>query len=270
MKAVVSIANVASRVGKTTTAVNLATELARRGLRTLLVDAAPQAQATAYFIDPEQLGFSLADVLITSENGQPLPSLSLSDVIVPADLPDLHLVPGSIRLAAFESEMPFHLQLLKAKLDALDETYDFIIIDTPSSLGPISSLCMYASTHVLIPVAPHTQSREGLRLIAGRLGDMPCVHPPGIIGIVCNLFDCRDRSSGLFHEELKDEWGGQVFEMIIHRNDLVKGCAKQHQLAQIFDQHSVWATLYAQLADKVLTKLENVCDGRVTLTNRMA
>lgn len=270
MKAVVSIANVASRVGKTTTAVNLAIELARRGLRTLLVDAAPQAQATAYFIAPEQLGFSLADVLITREHEQLLPLLNLSDAIVPTALSDLHLIPGNIGLAAFESELRFSLQLLKAKLDALDETYDFVIIDTPSSLGPISSLCLYASTHVLVPAAPHTQSREGLRLLAARLGDMPCVHPPSIIGIVCNLFDCRDHSSGRFYEELKDEWGSQVFDTIVHRDDLLEESSKRRRFLQLLVTNSVPVTLYALLADEVITGLGKVYDRQVTTTGWVA
>jgi chromosome partitioning protein len=259
MKAVISVANVAAGVGKTTTAVHLAAELALRGYDTILIDADPQAEATARLIKPAEVKFSVADVLLAPGPSRHfLPGerhISLAEVLVPTSLMSLHLAPSTIRLAAVEGDATLNIQELNLQLRSLDTPCDFAIIDTPSSLGPISAACLSASTYLLVPVAPRGQGVLGLHHVIENT-EMACGHREvKLLGILCNLFDCRSHSSGEFYEELKRGWGDKVFETIIHRHDLVEVCAERRLPAQALAPESTAATLYSQLADEIMTRL---------------
>src|ERR1043165_557027 len=171
MKAIISIANMTHHVGKTTTAVNLATELSLRGYQTLLIDADLQASATSYLMNNGQIRWTLANV--------PYPGLPFYqryrvfqwDIYALSQFNNLSFVPSSIRLAAFESFNSSHLFDFKARLELIECFYDFVIIDTPSSLSLITQSCLYASTYVIAPVA-HRQGEEGLKVLLEYMGDM--------------------------------------------------------------------------------------------------
>jgi chromosome partitioning protein len=257
MKAVISVMNVAAGVGKTTIAIHLAAELALRGYDTIFIDADPQAKATARLVEPGGVRFSLADVLLEPSRHF-LPGerhISLAEILAPTSLMSLHLAPSTIRLAAVEGDTPLGLDRLNSQLRSLNTPCDFAVIDTPSSLGPISAACLFASTHLLMPVAPRGQGLLGLYHLTENIGKM-CGHGEvRLLGIVCNLFECRNHSSGSFYEELKREWGDQVFETIIHRDDFVEGCAERRLPVQALAPESKAATLYSQLADEVMTRL---------------
>ncbi|MCA1612845.1 MAG: ParA family protein [Acidobacteria bacterium] len=259
MKAVISVANIAAGVGKTTTAINLAAELALRGYDTVLIDADPQAEATARLIDPDRVRFSVAEVLLAPESIRHcFPGerpISLAEVLAPTSLMSLHLAPSTIRLAAVEGDATFNLQELNSQLRSLDTPCDFAVIDTPSSLGPISAACLSASTHLLVPVAPRGQGVPGLRHLIENI-ELLCGHGEvKLLGVVCNLFDCRSHSSGEFYEELKRGWGDQVFGTIIHHDDLVEGCAERRLPVQALAPQSTASTLYSQLADEMMARL---------------
>jgi chromosome partitioning protein len=259
MKAVISVANIAAGVGKTTTAIHVAAELALRGYDTILIDADPQAEATARLIEPAGVRFSVVDVLLAPEPScHFLPRerlISLDEVLAPTSLMSLHLAPSTIRLAAVESDTELSLHELNSQLRSLDIPCDFAVIDTPSSLGPISAACLFASTHLLVPVAPRGQGAQGLRHLIENIQVARGHGEVKLLGVVCNLFECRSHSSGEFYEELKHGWGDQVFETIIHRDDLVEGCAERRLPAQVFAPESTAATLYSQLADEIMTRL---------------
>ncbi len=259
MKAVISVANIASGVGKTTTAIHMAAELALRGYDTILIDADPQAEATARLVGTEAVRFSLADVLHEPERSRPyFPGerpVSLAEVLAPTSLMSLHLAPSTIRLAAAEGDDAFNSQELNSQLRSLDAPCDFVVIDVPSSLGPISAACLSASTHLLVPVAPRGQGVLGLRHLIENI-ELLCGHGEvKLLGVVCNLFECREHSSGEFYEGLKRGWGDRVFETIIHRDDIVEGCAKRRMPVQALAPQSTAATLYSQLADEITARL---------------
>lgn len=260
MKAVITVANVAGGVGKTTTAIHVAAELALRGYDTILIDADPQAEATARLLDPDGVRLSFADVLFAPEPSRHFFSVernvSLADVLVPTRLMSLHLVPSTIRLAAVEGDSPFSFHGLNSQLRSLNIPCDFAIIDTPSSLGPIFMDCLLASTHLLVPVSPGAQGLHGLSLLIENLGNISCGQTEvKWLGVVCNMFECRSHSSGEFYEELNREWGDKVFETIIHRDDLVEGCAERRLPVQALAPESTAATLYSQLVDEIMTRL---------------
>src|SRR5215218_8299042 len=174
MRAVISIANVAARSGKTTMAVNLAAEFSARGIRTLLVDADPQARATPFFLKPEQKVRTLSDVLLsTAAHGSPRAAW-VWDVFSPRGFTHLGVVAGDIRLAPFESLEQARVTDLRDRLGLISELYDLVILDTPSSLALLTRASLCASTHVLVPVSPGGQGEEGVSLIEQCLGNMPC------------------------------------------------------------------------------------------------
>lgn len=258
MRAIICVANVARGVGKTTTAVSLATELALSGFETLLVDADPQADATACLVDPVRVGLSVAALLLAPDPGGRLangeaPRFGLEDVVVPTSVPRLRLAPSSIGLAAAEGDPPLGRNALDLHLGAYERPCDFAVIDAPSSLGPITAGCVFASTHLLVPVAPNTQGALGLRCLVDFLGNMPCGRGRGeLLGVLCNLFDCRSHSSGEFYESLKDEWGDKALRTIVHRDDLIGACAGRRLPVQACAPTSAAATIYAELAGEVM------------------
>jgi chromosome partitioning protein len=254
MKAIISVANIAAGVGKTTISVNLAVELAARGYRTLLIDADPQAHTTRFFMTYEQIGWTLADTLCP-----PRPcarnNFARWDIFSPSRFDNLFVVPSNIRLATFEGMEDSHVTDLDSRLATIERLYEFVVIDTPSSLALLTQACLYASTHVLAPVSPRGQGQAGLRLLSEYVGDIPCVARPTFIGVLCNHFDCRSHESGACHEALKEEWGGVVCETIIHGDTLIEGCAEQQQPTRGCALTSRAASLYSDLADELMVRL---------------
>lgn len=95
---------------------------------------------------------------------------------------------------------------------------------------------------------------------------MPCAcGRVGLLGVLCNLFDCRSRRSGEFYESLKDEWGDKVLETIIHRDDLIEACAGRRLPVRACAPTSAAATLYAELAGEVLLRLGVAPSARVPM-----
>lgn len=258
MKAVISVANVAAGVGKTTVSVNLAVELAARGHRTLLIDADPQAHATRFLMSADQIGWTLADTLCPPQPGA-RHNFARWDVFSPSSFANLYVVPSAIRLATFEGMEVSHVTDLQSRLATIERSYEFIVIDTPSSLALLTQACLHASTHVLAPVSPGGQGEAGLRLLSQYIGDMPCIARPTWLGVVCNSFDCRSQESGTFYEEVKNEWGKLLCNTIIHRDNAIElSCERPEPLSGIRPDISPAADLYAQLADEVLSRLSVV------------
>lgn len=264
MKTVISVANVAARSGKTTVAVNLAAELASRGLRTLLIDADPQAHATQFFIKPDQIVGMLSDVLLPQSRNLSQHPSTIWDVFSPASFPYLGVVAGDIRLAAFDGWESARAADLGARLASISDFHDVAILDTPSALALLTRACLSASTHVLAPVSPGGQGEEGLHLIYEYVGGLPGGDARPELSVVCNRFDCRDRSSGLLDERLRAEWGGKVFETIVHSDDQVEAGTECRQTIRELAPTSAAAALYARLADEVSERFSLTPAGQAT------
>jgi chromosome partitioning protein len=255
MRQVISIANVAARSGKTTMAVNLAAEFSARGIRTLLVDADPQARATLFFIKSDKIVRTLSDVLLPTTAGEARRVADVWDVFSPTGFPHLGVVASDIKLAPFESLEGVRITDLRDRLGLLSDFYDLVILDTPSSLGLLTRACLCASTHVLVPVSPGGQGEMGVSLIEQSLGKMPCGPQPESVWVVCNRFDCRDHSSGRLYERLTAKWGGRVFDTIVHRDEQIEAYAEPGMIVAASGQATPGADLYARLADETLSRL---------------
>lgn len=263
MQAVISVANVAARSGKTTIAVNLAAELAGRGLRTLFVDADPQARATHFFIKPDEVVGTLSDVLLPRARTGAGRRAPVWDVFSPEGFSHLGVVAADTELAAFESLESARPADLGARLASISDFHDVALLDTPSSLGLLTQACLYASTHVLAPVSPGGQGEEGLRLVHDYLGRMRRGDKPAEMWVVCNQFDCHDHSSGRLYERLKAGWGESVLDTIVHRDNQVEARSERNRPVTAAPQ-SLAADIYARLADEVLSRLRLVPVGRAT------
>lgn len=159
MTEIISIANQKGGVGKTTTAVNLSAALALEGKKVLLIDADPQANATT------SLGFQ-RDTYEYNIYHVMLGTKELADIILDSELENLKVVPSNIGLVGIEKEFYKKTKdrelILKRKIDTIKKDYDFIIIDSPPALGPITINTLSASTSVLIPIQCEFFALEGL------------------------------------------------------------------------------------------------------------
>ena len=254
IKAIISVANVAAGVGKTTISVNLAVELAVRGHRTLLIDADPQAHATRFFMTDEQIGWTLADTLCPPRPGS-RHNFARWDVFSPSRFDNLFVVPSNIRLATFEGMEASHVTDLESCLAKIERSYEFVVIDTPSSLALLTQACLYASTHVFAPVSPSGQGQAGWRLLSEYIGEMPCGARPAFLGILCNRFNCESCQSGACYEALKEEWGEALCGTIIHGDNLIERCGEQWQPIRLCAPDPSAASLCSDLADELTARL---------------
>ena len=154
---IVAIANQKGGVGKTTTAVNLSTILAKKGKKVLIVDTDPQGNATSGLGVEKQVEYSVYDVIVND--------VEIQDAIQPTQIKNLKICPSNINLAGAEVELVSMIsreQRLKEKLDDAKNIYDYIIIDCPPSLGLLTLNAFTAADSVLVPIQCEYYALEGL------------------------------------------------------------------------------------------------------------
>lgn len=250
---VFSIANQKGGVGKSTTAASLAADIAQRGYETLLIDGDPQANATAHFLPAKKVELTIADILIESEKREKLP---LEAAIVTTEVENLDLVPSKLRFAKFEKEPALAINRLRAKLQPLKSHYEFVIIDTPPTLGMILSTPLLASTHMLVPVSASPLAQDGLVDLLSTFEEVKSSNPElKLLGMVCTMFDARTSVAVESFEQLKQEYGDLVFDTIIHRNVKLEESPAWHKPVQLYAPGSRGAALYSSLGDEVLRRL---------------
>src|SRR6266576_1827283 len=215
---IVAIANQKGGVGKTTTAVNLGAALAELGHRILLIDLDPQANATSSFGLQGTDGISLYDPL--------LGGASITEKILPTRRDGLFIVPADLDMAGAEVEiarMPNHLTRLTETLKPLDtdQTFDFVFLDCPPSLGILMSNALAASDELLTPIQCEYFALEGLvkivRLIELVL-DSGANERLELGGIVMTMFDARTNLSQQVVADVRKHFGERVYETVIPRS----------------------------------------------------
>lgn len=246
----IAIVNQKGGVGKTTTAVNLGAYLARAGQQVLLVDLDPQANATSGLgVDHQKLERGIYEVLISPT--------AMSDVIMPTSIERYSLAPATMALAGATVElvpMDRREYLLRDNLDTVADRYDYILIDSPPSLGLLTVNGLVAADEVLVPVQSEYYSLEGLGQLMSTVDLVKDNLQPDLrmLGVVLTMYDPRFRLSEAILEELYKFFPStQIFRSVIPRNVRLAEAPSYGQTILHYDPRSPGAKAYRKLADEV-------------------
>jgi chromosome partitioning protein len=247
---VIAVANQKGGVGKTTTSINTAAALAQLGLRVLLIDIDPQANATSGLgIDVRSLDNSVLDVLIDDS--------PLAECLCTTEIDGLQVAPSNLRLA--DAEMTMYSMLaretrLKNAVEAVVDQFDYIIIDCPPSLGLLTLNALCAAREVLIPIQCEYFALEGVGqllenvLRIRRSGLNPTLE---VSSIVCVMYDARTNLAEEVVDEIRQHFGSTVLKTVVPRNIKLSESPKYGMPIITYDPMSRGAIAYIDVAREV-------------------
>ena len=251
---IIAIANQKGGCGKTTTAINLASELGKRAKRVLLIDMDPQGHAS--------LGLGVCDRDLPGLYAVFADEASLYDVIVSDVVPGVDLVPANITLAAVESLLsgqPGRERQLHEQLEQLGELYDCVLIDCPPSLGLLSINALRAAKQVLTPIEASRFALDGvqqLQDIVNLLVEKYQLELP--IKAVPTMFDNHTRFAQTIRQHIRDQLPVSLSAVRIRHTVRVREAAYFGKALTDYAPHCTAAADYQQLADEILTAGEQV------------
>jgi len=254
MAKIISFINQKGGVGKTTSAVNTASYLADAGKFVLLVDLDPQGNATSGLgIDPRQVENSLYSTMVGEGN--------VRDAIMGTSMEGFNIIPATADLAGANVEL-VDVENREFRLyDVLRQVrtdYDYIIIDSPPSLGVLTINGLVASDSLIIPVQAEYYALEGLGQLLETIDLVQNNLQPKleIMGAVITLFDRRNRLARQVVREMRQHFPGKVFESIIPRSVRLAEAPSFGQTISVFDSFNKGAKAYKSLAKEIIA-LEN-------------
>ena len=251
MGKVISIANQKGGVGKTTTAVNLSTILAKKGKKVLLIDTDPQGNASSGLGINKDVNFSVYDVIIND--------VEIENTVQQTMVKNLDVCPSNINLAGAEVELVSMMSRehrLKEKIDNQKDKYDYIIIDCPPSLGLITLNAFTASDSVLIPVQCEYYALEGLGQLINTI-NLVKKHlnkDLKIEGALLTMFDIRTNLSNQVVNEVNKYFENKVYKTVIPRNVKLSEAPSYGMPISVYDPKSKGAKAYDKFVKELLKK----------------
>jgi len=246
---IISVANQKGGVGKTTTTVNLATILAKRGKKVLLIDADPQGNATSGLGLDKDIDPSTYDILVNE--------VELEEAMQDTIIKNLKVCPANMNLAGAEVELVSMMsreQRLKEKVDIIKEKFDYVFIDCPPSLGLITLNAFTASNSVLIPVQCEYFALEGLGQLLNTI-NLVKKHlnkEIKIEGALLTMYDIRTNLSNQVVKEVKKYFENKVYKTVIPRNVRLSEAPSYGMPITEYDPRSKGAKSYIKFAKEFL------------------
>jgi chromosome partitioning protein len=252
MGKVIAITNQKGGVGKTTTTINLAASLAVADQKTLVIDFDPQGNASSA-LSNNQARDPNAKTIYHALIGQ----VPLKDVIVPTEMESLFLAPADTNLTGAEIELVSSFARetkLKTALSALKDEYDFILIDSPPSLGLLTVNSLSAADSYMVPLQAEYFALEGLSQLMTTVGLIKQSLNPALSeeGIVITMFDGRNKLSTEVEAEVRRHFGDSVFSTVIPRNVRLSECSSYGRPILLYDINSKGCSAYLNLAKELI------------------
>jgi chromosome partitioning protein len=247
---ILAVANQKGGVGKTTTAVNLATALAATRKKVLIIDLDPQGNAsTGLGVDRAARQETTYNLLVGDAH--------ITDVITPTMVPGLSVAPSSVDLSGAELELidvPRREYRLKSVLAEVSDDFDYILIDCPPALGLLTLNAFCAAHSVLVPLQCEFYALEGLSHLVKTVNRIKRAFNPGleIQGVVLTMYDRRNNLSDMVAADVRDHFGDKVYQTVIPRNVRVSEAPSFGKPVLLYDWRCAGSQAYIHLASEVL------------------
>lgn len=253
MAKIIAFANQKGGVGKTTSAINVASALGIAGKRTLLVDLDPQGNASSGVgIRKSTVKQTVYDLLIGR--------CQASDIIIQTEFKNLSVIPSGMDLAAAElelAELENKQNRLKDPLQKISQDFDYIIIDCPPSLGMMTINALTAANGIVIPMQCEYYSLEGLSQIMMTVKQVKRHYNPSLslTGILITMYNGRLNLSVQVLEELKKHYADKLFSTTIARNVRLSEAPSYGEPIHYYDKHAKGAADYSKIAEEIMERI---------------
>jgi len=257
MGKIISVCNQKGGTGKTTTTVNLSAALAELNKKILIIDADPQGNATSGIgVNKNKLEISIYDVFLNK--------CPAEDAIIPNVYQNLDIIPCNISLTGAEIELVGALSRetrLKRAVDPLRGKYDYIFIDSPPSLGLLTLNALVASDRIIVPIQCEFYALEGVSQLMNTLSLVKDGLNPGlsIEGVLLTMADFRTNLTTEVINEIRGYFKERVYKTIIPRNIRLSEAPSHGKPITKYDNHSIGAQRYRELANELLNMQTNSC-----------